>query len=302
MDMNTSKSPKVTVIIPNFNRDYCLGRAIQSVVNQTFSDWNLIVVDNNSTDGSLDVINNFNDSRISVVRTDNNGIIAHSRNIGIQKAKGDYIAFLDSDDWWVMAKLQESISSLDSGSDLVYHDLYKVSSLPVNENVKWIMRTRPLTSPVFVDLLSNGNAINNSSVVVRASLMRKINGFSEQRELVGSEDFDGWIRIAKLTDKFDRLDLVLGYYWNGGGNLTSSRTALTNNLFLSQLYKKEINNIFGKKLPGWMLYSLARASVALGEFSDGRRYALLSIKSQLPYLIKTKAAIVWLMSMMKYKR
>ena len=300
--MNISKSPKVTVVIPNFNRDYCLGRAIESVVNQTYRDWELFVVDNNSTDKSLNVISNFKDPRISVVLTKNKGIIAHSRNIGIQKARGEYIAFLDSDDWWVVTKLQETMAYLDAGSDLVYHDLYKVSNFPVNESEKSIVRTRPLTKPVFVDLLSNGNAINNSSVVARTSLMRKINGFSENRELVGSEDFDGWIRIAKLTDKFDRLDSVLGYYWHGGGNLTSSRTSLTNNLFLSQLYKKEINNIFGKELPGWMLYSLARASVALGEFTDGRRYALLAIKSQLPYLIKTKAAVVYLMSMMKYQR
>jgi glycosyltransferase involved in cell wall biosynthesis len=299
--MKISKSPKVSVIIPNFNRDYCLERTIQSVVDQTFKDWEMIIVDNNSTDKSLEVISSFEDPRISVVQTSNGGIIAHSRNIGIREARGEYIAFLDSDDWWDHAKLQESIACLDTGTDLVYHDLYKISRLPVNINTKSIVRTRPVASPVIDDLLTNGNAINNSSVVVRSSLMREINGFSEQRELVGSEDFDGWIRMAKLTDKFDRLDLVLGYYWNGGGNATSSRTALSNNIFLSYRYENELQNLFGEELPGWMLYSLARSSVALGKFADGRRYALLSIKSKLPNSVKAKAGIVWLMSLVNFR-
>ena len=301
MSKNTSKSPKVTVIIPNFNRDYCLGRAIRSVVNQTFSDWNLIVVDNNSTDGSLEVIGSFNDSRISVVRTDNNGIIAHSRNIGIRKAKGDYIAFLDSDDWWEITKLQESIACLDSGSDFVYHDLYQVSRLPEKESAQGIIRTRALTTPVFVDLLSNGNTIPNSSVVVRTSLVREIGGFSEKSELVGSEDFDGWIRIAKLTNKFHRLDSVLGYYWNGGGNLTSAKTALANYIYLRNRYEKELNNILGQELPGWMVYGLARAALTLGKFSEARRYSLLALKTKLPKLIRLKAAVTWTMSVIRFR-
>ena len=300
--MNSLRSPRVTVIIPNYNRQHCLGRAIQSVVNQTFKDWDMIIVDNNSTDCSLDVISSFNDLRISILQTENNGVIAHSRNIGIHKARGEYIAFLDSDDWWVMTKLQESLAHLDSGSDFVYHDLYKVSSLPLKKNIKNIVCTRDLTSPVFVDLLLNGNAINNSSVVVRTSFLKEINGFSENHELIGSEDFDGWIRISKLTNKFDRIDSVLGYYWDGGGNLTSAQSALTNNNFLGDRYKKELQTLFGEELPGWMLYSLARSSVALGKFEDGRRYALRSIKSQLSCTVKLKAVIVLLMSVLKYRR
>tara|TARA_B110001450_G_scaffold252845_1_gene275283 strand:- start:1534 stop:1854 length:321 start_codon:yes stop_codon:yes gene_type:complete len=94
--MDISESPRVSVITPNFNRDYCLGRAIQSVIDQTFKNWELIGLDNNFTDNSLEVINSFNDSRIAVVQIKNNGIIAHSRNLDIKKAKSVYIAFLDS--------------------------------------------------------------------------------------------------------------------------------------------------------------------------------------------------------------
>lgn len=299
--MHNNETSKVSIIIPNYNRGHCIGRAIQSVIEQTFTNWELIVVDNHSTDNSLEVINSFNDSRITILKTRNNGIIAHSRNLGIKKARSDYIAFLDSDDWWLNNKLQISVACLDSGNDLVYHDLYKISRFPVNKNIKSIVPTRHLASPVIDDLLAKGNAINNSSVVVRRSLMKDINGFSEHPELVGSEDFDGWIRVAKLTEKFKRLNLVLGYYWDGGGNVSSFQTALSNNIFLSHRYKKELKILFGNKLPGWMLYSLARSSVALGKFTDGRRYSFLAIRSKLTYRVKIKAVTVWLFSMLKYR-
>ena len=111
--MNIGKSPEVSVIIPNFNRDYCLGRTIQSVVDQTYKNWELIVVDNNSTDNSIAVVNSFDDPRISVVQINNDGIIARSRNLGIKKEKGEYLAFLDSDDWWEKTKLEKSIVYMD---------------------------------------------------------------------------------------------------------------------------------------------------------------------------------------------
>jgi glycosyltransferase involved in cell wall biosynthesis len=299
MNMNASKSPEVTIIIPNYNRGYCLDRTIQSVIDQTFDDWELIVVDNNSTDNSLEVIHSFKDDRILSVQTDNDGIIARSRNLGIRNAKGIFTAFLDSDDWWSPTKLEISIDYLRSGADLVYHDLHNIFKLPVNIKRSSLVGTRVLISPVFDDLLSNGNAIVNSSVVVRTDLIQKINGFSEEPELVGSEDFDGWMRLSKLTDKFRKLEPVLGFYWSGGGNLTSHKTTLSNARYLSQRYQVEITRILGAEYPGWLLYSLARASLALGNFADARKYSWLSLRANLPYSRKARAIIVLALALVR---
>lgn len=297
----TPKSPLVSIIIPTYNRANCISRCINSVIEQTVTNWEIVIIDNNSTDSTLEIINGFSDERISTIKIDNNGIVAASRNIGIRLSKGEYVAFLDSDDWWLPEKLEISLSELESGSDLVYHDMYNISKLPVDAKKHLIVATRALSRPVFIDLLTNGNAVINSSVVVRRNFLEEIRGFSEEKELIGAEDFDGWIRISKLTDKFSRLEPTLGYYWSGGGNVTSAKTRLTNTLFLRHKYKLELNNIFGNKLPGWILYSLARASVALGKYADARKYASLSVKSELPKYIKVKAVIVWLMSLIKYK-
>ena len=131
--------------------------------------------------------------------------------------------------------------------------------------------------------------------------MREINGFSEKPELVGSEDFDGWIRLAKLTDKFTRLKPILGYYWDGGGNLTSAASVLSNNLYLRQKYKADFKKIIGEELPGWMAYGLARSSLWLGEFRDARRYAWLSLKVELPHLVRFKAICIWMMSAVRFR-
>ena len=302
MSQLSSCNPLVSVVIPTYNRAFCIERAISSVINQTLTDWELIVVDNNSTDNTVEIINNFLDDRISIAKIDNNGIVAKSRNLGIKLANGTFVAFLDSDDWWVPEKLEIALHKLELGSDLVYHDLYKISKLPIAAKKHKRISSRPLSCPVFVDLLTNGNTIWNSSVVVRRSFLEKVGGFSEEKDLVGSEDFDGWLRISKLSEKFKRLESVLGYYWYGGGNLTSAKNTLENNLFLSKRYEADLKIIGAETLPGWMAYSLARASLALENLAEARRYSLLTLKSSVPPKILVKAAITWIISALKFRR
>lgn len=299
--MNALKLPEVTVIIPNYNRGYCLGRTIQSVIDQTFVDWELIVVDNRSTDNSLEVINSFKDDRINLIETSNNGIIARSRNLGIQKARGVYTAFLDSDDWWTPSKLEMSIECLKCGADLVHHDLYEITKLPFDEKQTGLISLRRLTNPVFEDLLCNGNAIINSSVVVRTDLIRAINGFSEEPQLVGSEDFDGWIRLSQITNKFCKLQSVLGFYWSGDQNYTSHRSIYSNLLFLHQRYKSSIAEVCGVEYPHWLLYSLARASLGLGQFADARKYAWLLLQQNVPYTRKIVTAGLLSLALIKVR-
>ena len=202
MSQISNRNPLVSIIMPTYNRAFCIERAISSVINQSLTDWELIIVDNNSTDNTDDVIRNFLDDRISIAKVDNNGIVAKSRNLGVKMSSGTFVAFLDSDDWWVPKKLEIAVHQLKLGSDFVYHDLYKISKLTTSAKKHGRLRSRVLSCPVFVDLLTNGNTISNSSVMVRRVFLDEIGGLSEEKELVGSEDFDGWLRISKFTDIF----------------------------------------------------------------------------------------------------
>ena len=108
-------SPIVSVIIPTYNRAHLVGRAIRSVLAQTFRDFELIVVDDSSTDDTEDVIGSFADPRIRYLRHETNRGGATARNTGIRVACGEYIAFLDSDDEWLPEKLERQLSTfLDS--------------------------------------------------------------------------------------------------------------------------------------------------------------------------------------------
>ncbi|MEC9376120.1 MAG: glycosyltransferase [Pseudomonadota bacterium] len=251
--MNYSVFPLVSVIIPTYNRASYLGRALQSILDQTYTNWEVIVIDNHSTDNTDEVMVSFVDQRITFLKIQNNGVIAKSRNAGILAAKGECIAFLDSDDWWLPNKLEESVFHLDSGADIVYHDLYMVKS----RFQRWYWqryKTFQLHTPVFNDLLERGNAIANSSVVIRKSLLEKVGGLTEEENMVAGEDYDCWLRVAKHTERFFRLEKTLGYYWSGGGNITSSEQT---KILLFEFRKRYLLD-YCESIPAWYHYQMGK--------------------------------------------
>jgi len=201
----------VSIVVPTYNHSIYLKRALESIINQTYENWEVIVIDNHSTDNTFEVVANFKNNRIKYLKVHNKGIIAISRNIGIKSANGEWIAFLDSDDWWTRDKLEICIQSINEKVDFIYHDLEIIANNSRIFSRKKI-KSRKLKKPVLIDLLTEGNAIGNSSVVVRKKFLDEINGIDESKELVAAEDYNTWLRIAKLTDQFVYLKKRLGYY------------------------------------------------------------------------------------------
>jgi len=264
-------NPKVSIVIPTYNRAYELKRALDSVIAQSYPHWECLIIDNHSADDTEQVVSALKDPRIHFFSTHNRGIIAISRNLGIRHASGDYVAFLDSDDWWMTQKLAESIKYLENGADIVYHDLYKVTKVTQRVFLKKV-GTRALGKNPFEDLILNGNALNNSSVVVRRSLLNKIGGLAENEEVVGAEDFFLWLAIAKLTHKFKRIGSCLGYYWSGGCNVSNPELAIKYLSYFSLNYAKEIQKISENKHLYWLSYSNGRAYYRLGSYMMARTW------------------------------
>ena len=209
--MNIKFNPLISIVIPTFNHVNYLSKALESVLHQTYTNWEAIVIDNHSTDDTGKVIDKFNDHRIKYLKIQNNGVIAKSRNIGIKSAKGDWVAFLDSDDLWTNDKLKTCIESINNQVDLIYHDLEVTSNKRTFFKGK-INKTRQLKKPVLIDLLVNGNAISNSSVIVRKKILIKIGLMDENKELIAAEDYNTWLKISNFTDQFLYLPKKLGYY------------------------------------------------------------------------------------------
>ncbi len=112
-----SKRPLISVIVTTYNRKELLEETINSILNQTFKNFELIVVDNNSNYDFLTHMNNFNDRRIHAYQNSNDGIIAINRNFGIKKARGDYIAFCDDDDLWAPQKVEIQIVTIEDSEN-----------------------------------------------------------------------------------------------------------------------------------------------------------------------------------------
>ena len=260
----------VSVVIPAYNCGHLISRALNSVISQTYPHWEALVIDNHSEDNTREVIRSFDDDRIRYMTIRNNGIIACSRNLGVREARGRWLAFLDADDWWMPVKLEKSVRALERGSDFVYHDLFRAG--PGKGPLPWMkVRTRQLGSPVFHDLISRGNAITNSSVVVEKSLFIDSGGLSEAPELVAIEDFEAWLRISLRSEKFRRLPGAYGFYWIGDGNTSSPTRTIAGVSSIERMYCGMAADGIDAHRPAWMSLALARANYRLGNHAEASK-------------------------------
>jgi glycosyltransferase involved in cell wall biosynthesis len=209
----------ISVVIPTYNRALDLKRALVSLTNQNYKKFEVLICDDGSTDNTFEIANEFKSKlNINYKKIQNSGKPAIPRNLGIANAKGKYIAFLDSDDWWHENKLQLAFEYLENGADLVYSDFFSVKSLKKFDCIK----VRRLSDNVTKDLLMNGNPICTSSVIVRKSILDVVGLFNEDTDFIAWEDFDLWLRISKHTNKLIHIPETLIYYWEGGGNISTN--------------------------------------------------------------------------------
>lgn len=261
----TKQQVLISIVLPTFNHAKFLKKAIESVINQSYINWELIIIDNNSTDETPEIVNSYSDRRIIYSKINNNGVIAASRNQGISLSNGSWIAFLDSDDWWNNNKLSKSIEYINEGKfDLIYHDLFLVNK-PYQQSFKRLARSRNLHSPIFEDLILNGNGILNSSVIVRKELLEEIGLISCDTNKITWEDYDCWLRISRKTDRFYYIRETLGYYWAAGGNMTNPDQDLKN---AKSIYDRYIKGNY-EITPSWILFSEGKALVKKGYIHEG---------------------------------
>ena len=231
--MNTEFKPLVSIVIPTYNHAKFISKALKSVIDQTYKNWEAIIIDNESVDETYKLINNFNDSRIKYFKIFNDGVIAKSRNLGIKEAKGDWVAFLDSDDWWTKDKLEVCFSKITKDVDFIYH-AHEYVNKSKSFFKKKIIKGRQLKKPILNDLLigtiTKGSQISNSSVIVRKNILIKIGGLNENKILVGSDDYDTWLRIAQITDQFLYINKKLSFYLVHNANTSSKDMSIPQRL------------------------------------------------------------------------
>lgn len=249
----------ITVVIPSYNRKTILGRTLNSVLNQTYSNLEVIIVDDNSDDGTYELFCNHEDKRVKVVKHQINKGGASARNTGIRMAKGEFIAFLDSDDEWVKDKVEKQLKHFEKVGDdntilfaqIALDKIEESRLLPKDDNFN---RQEHISDYLF---LKNG-LISTDLLFMKTKLAREVM-FTEN--LMRHQDYDFVLNAFSKGKQFGYLHEVLAI-WHRSGNdrmgkmidyelsytwACENRKLFTHDAFVGFILRDVINQVTRKK-------------------------------------------------------
>lgn len=199
------KSKLVSVIIPLYNREEYIGEALESILNQTYKNLEILVVDDYSTDNGVLVVKRYKDKRIKIIENSKNMGIAYTRNIGFDNARGEYIALLDSDDIALLDRIEKQVKFLENNPDI-----YLLGGNRENFNSKKTLdRSNHGTSTdeLKVNLLFDMD-FTNPTVMFRSSI---INEFKQDSYFKVAQDYDFISRVSKVYKVANLSDVLIKY-------------------------------------------------------------------------------------------
>jgi teichuronic acid biosynthesis glycosyltransferase TuaG len=235
--------PKVSIILPTYNRANFIADAIESVIAQTFINWELFIVDDGSTDNTPNIVSKYLKNRKIKYFTKENGGVSSARNLGLKLSTGKYIAFLDSDDKWLPEKLECQLKYLDAHSDIdvVYTPMFvqdlngKISSITANKMLEQELKNKYLLKSLLLD----GFIPMLSTVLIRRSKIKVL--FNEK--VRSGNDFIFFIELGLLNLIFYGLKKPLAIYRKGQDSITSNRYLYLKNalIMIESIYNKACN-------------------------------------------------------------
>jgi glycosyltransferase involved in cell wall biosynthesis len=236
-----------SVIIPSYNNEKTIGNTLESILSQTWTKFDVLVVDNHSTDKTKKIVKSFNDDRIKFYQIDNGGMPAVSRNYGISLSSSNYLAFCDSDDCWDKNKLAMCAVYVKKGYGFIAHNLRLTGSYSKLVLVKFFQRKPARTFEEFVE---NGNNIAQSSIVIRRDILDRVGLYSTDAKFIAVEDAHLWCRILRSGENLAYINSSLGSYHYSSTALSFKANQFKANLALRLEYFPNIK-------PGWYKYNIA---------------------------------------------
>ena len=292
--------PRVSVIIPAYNRAHLIGETLESVLNQTFKDLEVIIVDDGSTDDTKSVVSRYN-GPIKYIYQSNQGLPG-ARNTGISAANGEYIAFTDSDDLWISDKLQRQVDLLDAEPQvgMVYCGYQFVGAsceyLPLPE----IYRLHPLQRGCILRDLFRFDFIPSTTVMVRRRCLDETGPFDTTLNLA-SEDWDLWLRFAKRYE-ISYVDKTLALIRVHDGNWASERVAVgTVQVILKHLSSEDTRAALGnewKPVYRDRYIAVANYYYNSGEMKKARKFYLKALKVDSSSFLDSRVHFLILKSLM----
>lgn len=228
--------PKITVVMPVYNGEKYIREAIDSILNQTFSNFELLIIDDGSTDNSVKIIKTYKDKRINLIHNFKNMGLVFTRNRGLLESKTEYIALLDCDDIAHHARLEKQHSWLEKNTDfgLIGSWVELIDLNGKSTKITWKEALKPEEIPCF---LLFKNCFTQSAIMIRKSALPK----EYYRNFAPAEDFDLWVRIAQKWKTWNLPEILTKYRKHQDG--ISAR-------------QKEIQNQSISKIISWQLFNL----------------------------------------------
>jgi len=234
--MNTAR---VSIILPVYNAAAYVAGAINSVLRQSFSDFELIIINDGSADNSLEIIKSFEDERIIVINNEVNLGLQHSLNKGLKSAKSEYIARIDADDDWIyINKLQEQVDFLDNHSKSVLVGTGALMIKASGEEINKIFM--PSSDKDIRYSLLKANQFIHSSIMLRKSALEVVGFYKENDDVKHVEDYDLWLRLGRVGN-LNNLPLIAISYRDLNLSVSRQNTIkqLRRNIGLIKIYRND---------------------------------------------------------------
>ena len=213
----------ISIIIPAYQSAHTIRTTLESVRNQTFRDYELLITDDGSSDNTLEICRQYarehSEMNISVSSIAHAGVAA-ARNHAIARASGEFVAFLDADDRWMPEKLERvaTLISIDPQADLIYHDVMMITS----SGQSWKEISGPPPPDAYRRLLLQNNFLATTSVMVRRSCLAATGGFDCNPNFEICEDYELWVRLARSGARFAYIPEILAEIARADGSLSSN--------------------------------------------------------------------------------
>ncbi len=270
-----ASNPTVSIVIPTYNRAHLLSRAIQSVLNQTYADFELIIVDDGSTDETEKLVKSFNSRMIRYIRYRENKGEAAARNAGIQSAKGEYLAFLDSDDEWMSEKLEKQMRIFEKAPPEV-GIVYTGFVVTRNKKKKYILSGGMASEngDVFRNLLK-GDFVLPSTILIKVECFKRAGVFDERFSRMADSEL--FLRMSRYY-QFKCVNEPLVIYYPQPDSISANKsTCIKPYKLILEMYFEDIKQ--DKRILASYYFVLGDLVCCYGELSQGRDYFIRSVKA-----------------------
>lgn len=227
----------ISIIMPTYNAEDNISEAVDSILTQTYSHWELLIIDDKSTDNTLKILEKYNEYNINIIKLKENMGVANARNIGIGKSNGNFIAFLDTDDLWYENKLEKQYQHMIDNDSAMSYTSYDV----INDRGKSINKELIVPNKISYRDLLKGSKIGCLTVMVNK---KKISNLYMKN--IPHEDYLTWLNILKEVDYATGLTEVLASYRVSEDSLSGNKLKAAR--WQYNIYKKELGFNFIKTM------------------------------------------------------